>query len=90
MAKTKIDLSVDFKGLDGKPLEGGSIGKALAERIAQSNTKDSPKLMLIAFDLYSDKPVELDSVDLALLRKFVEDDAAMTNLFKYRILEKLK
>ena len=45
--------------------------------------------MFLGFDIYKGNELELDASDISLLRKFVEEDDAMTNLLKYRILELL-
>jgi hypothetical protein len=61
-----------------------------ASRIAFAySNRGAGKLMFLGFDIYKGNELELDASDVSLLRNFVEEDEAMTNLLKYRILELL-
>jgi hypothetical protein len=92
MNKKKINFNTSFRGLDDKTVvENGqelNLGQILASRIAYSN-RGAGKLMFLGFDIYKGNELELDASDVSLLRNFVEEDEAMTNLLKYRILELL-
>ena len=92
MNKKKINFNIPFKGLDDKAVVENAqelnIGQILASRIAYSN-RGAGKLMFLGFDIYKGHELELDNSDISLLRNFVEEDEAMTNLLKYRILELL-
>lgn len=59
----------DYKAPDNTPL---TLGKVIAEGLANDTTSGKHKLYILAEKAYNSKTMEVDSADLALIKKSIE------------------
>lgn len=86
----KLDLNFQLLSVSGKPIEGTTAGKVLANAISQSNKGNAIKLWDWALKFFNDEPVTVDNSDLDLLTGMVEDSQILSVLSKAQILKAIK
>lgn len=85
MKKLKLDFPPT--GLDGKPVEGQSIGISLAQMLQRKEVdKDPLKSMEWARKLYQDGFIELDRSDCEKLYDYVKHTDMINSLGKETIM----
>lgn len=92
--KTKAVL-VNLKGeelkfKDGEKEKALTLGNAVANILLDCKTGGKHKLYLLSNKFYSDKEVEVDSVDLRLIKDAVEANQTYNNIVSGQILEILE
>lgn len=85
----KVKLNIQIIGLDGKPMEGVTLGQVVADRLANAVNGDPLKFMAWAQKLHDNKELELDPSDIETFKAFINNAQNMTILLKARILEVL-
>ena len=96
-------LTNPLLGLDGQPLMNQvgtrpdgtpilvpeTIGKTLANVLARGQSSDAVQAMMIAMRVHSEKSVDLEDADFALVREAVTKDTMLTNLGRAALLTAL-
>jgi hypothetical protein len=84
----KINLNKLIVDLAGKEIEGSNLGQLLAQMLASASTKENTvKMYYWAQKFYAGEEVDLDPIDLSILKSFVEANEQLTVLAKAQILE---
>lgn len=86
----KINFNWELKGLDGRPMQNGNAGKALAQALAQQNQGNSIKLHDWALKLWNNSALEIDDTDADVLVALIERTESLTILAKAPMIEYLK
>ena len=86
----ELQLNKQFLGLDGKPMEGQTVGQFLAQALASASKGDSLKYWGWATKLYAGEALTLDASDAETMKSFVRENEGLTALAKAQILEELK
>jgi len=95
-------LTNPLLGLDGQPLMNEvrtpdgrpilvpeTVGKTLANVLARGQSSDAVQAMMIAMRVHSEKSVDLEEADFALVREAVIKDTMLTNLGRAALLTAL-
>lgn len=82
----KINLSNPILDLDGKEVEGLTLGKVLGNQLAGSNKGEALKYYDWAVALYKVGSIEVDKVDAKKIKEFTESTEQLTNLVKAQII----
>lgn len=85
----KLQLNKQFLGLDGKPLEGQTIGQFLAQALASASKGDALKYWDWATKLHAGKELSLDISDSETLKAFVKENEGFTALAKAQLLSEM-
>ena len=84
----KINLNKLIVDLSGKEIEGSNLGQLVAQMLASSSTKENTvKMYYWAQKFYAGEELDLDPIDLSILKSFVEANEQLTVLAKAQILE---
>jgi hypothetical protein len=86
----KLDLNVPITDLDGKPIEGQTLGKIAASLFAQKTDGDSLKLYGWALKLNAGETLDLDASDEITFRESVKSFSNATALLKAQIFQAMK
>lgn len=87
----KIKSSTKLQTLDGKALKGTdnkdfTLGEALSTILISAQEGGKMKMFVLAQKFYDGKDVEIDAVDLGLVKKAVETDKSFNNLVNGQVL----
>ena len=87
-----LDFNFNFKGPDGKEIEGQNAGRFLASQLATSVNKQSDPIKLWGWaqKLHESEPLMLDESDKATLKEFIKAAENVTVLAKAQLLETVK
>lgn len=86
----KVDLTQQAKGLDGEDLPGLSLGQLLGSYLSETNKGDSIRMLSLAFELWKNKPVEIELDLLDEIKKLLASpDCEIKNIFGGQIRSQL-
>jgi hypothetical protein len=88
---TKLDFDWTLKQLSGEPMEGNEegshAGKLLGGLLGSSNETTQPiKFFDWALKFYNKQPLELDSTDLEILKKFIKESRRLYVIAQAQLL----
>lgn len=86
----KLNFDFQFKGLDGKDMQGDSAGKILSSVLAAQNKGNAIKLYDWALKLYNNKPLEIDDTDADVLHALIETCENLTIVAKVPLMQYIK
>lgn len=85
-----INLNVPFNDLDGKQVEGATLGKILSSHLVAGSKGDPLKFFDWALKFNRGEVLEVDRSDYEKLKEFVTNSDTLTILAKGQILPLLE
>lgn len=82
-----INLNKTLLDLDGKEIEGGNIGKLVAQTLVSAGKGDALKFWHWANKMHNGEVLDLDPTDAEVLKNFIKENETLTILVKAQALE---
>lgn len=82
----KIDLNKPMLDLDGKAMEGGTLGEILASYLVGQSQGEALKYYDWAVTLHKGKEIIVDKADFKKIKEFIENSKSLFVLSKAQML----